>query len=169
MLAACEKFLDFFERSRSFDAYISTCRRTRLLSGCFIRPRPRPRERESEQKRNAMKTKLMWVATWGELARAAGYSARKLTRMCGISRSALGRHFNRAHNQSPQKWLDEQRLLVALEELLAGKAVKVAALDAGFKQSSHFCRKFKERFHVTPLEFVAAHRRETQVVTADNK
>lgn len=34
-----------------------------------------------------------------------------------------------------------------------GLPVKVVALDLGFKQASHFCRKFKSCFGIAPSRF----------------
>jgi transcriptional regulator GlxA family with amidase domain len=92
---------------------------------------------------------------WEHLAEAAGFEANKLAKLCGVSPRQLRRVFQRCLGRSPQAWLDEMRVWAAQDLLLAGQPVKDVAWELGFKQSSHFCRKFKERFNLTPTAFVA--------------
>lgn len=93
-----------------------------------------------------------------EFARTANYNARELARLCGISSRQLQRDFREWFQCSPQKWLDDQRMDAAQKLLLSGESVKKAASDLGFKHTSHFCRKFKRRYHMTPSEFVTCKR-----------
>ena len=90
---------------------------------------------------------------WDRLAETAHYNANELARTCGISTRQLQRHFRRCFRCSPQSWLNERRLQAAQVMLLAGDSVKKVALDLGFKQSSHFCRQFKNRKKMTPSQF----------------
>jgi len=92
---------------------------------------------------------------WQELAQSARYNAAALAKLCRLSPRQLQRRFRRALGCSPQLWLDEQRILAAQKLLLSGYSVKETAAKLHFKQSSHFCRQFKEYHNLTPLEFVA--------------
>lgn len=88
-----------------------------------------------------------------QIAAAAQYDARKLARLRQVSPRQLQREFQRIHRRTPQAWLNEQRILAARQLLLAGHPVKNVAQDLGYKQSSHFCRQFKQYNLMTPSEF----------------
>lgn len=117
----------------------------------------------------AMKTRLAGITNWAERAEAADYNVRNFAKACGVSPRALRRYFQRAFKQAPQKWLNELRLMVGQQKLLTGEQVKAAAADGGFKHASSFCRTFKEKFHLTPLQFAALYRKELQVAAKANK
>jgi len=85
----------------------------------------------------------------------AKWSVATLAKDCGVSPRQLQRYFQRQFGRTPQDWLNEQRLNAAPPKLRSGQPVKVVALELGFKQSSHFCRKFKTYHQLTPSEFVA--------------
>ena len=89
-----------------------------------------------------------------ELASKANYDSRALARLCHLSTRQLQREFRRHFGASPQQWLDQHRLNAAGSLLLSGEPVKKVAYDLGFKQTSHFCRKFKFHHRMTPREFV---------------
>lgn len=89
-----------------------------------------------------------------KLAREAGYRARELAKVCGLSTRQLQRRFKLALGRTPQDWLDELRMKTAEDMLLQGCSVKCAALETGFRQVSHFCRCFKAKHHVTASQFV---------------
>ena len=88
------------------------------------------------------------------LAKLAGYRTAKLAKLCKLSVRQLERSLLRELGRSPCEWLNEQRILDAREPLLTGESIKKVAADLNFKQSSHFCRNFKEHFGMTPSEFV---------------
>ena len=91
-----------------------------------------------------------------ELAAQANYDSHALAKLCKLSTRQLQREFRRHFRVPPQQWLDEQRLKAAGPLLLSGEPVKKVAYDLGFKQTSHFCRKFKFHHRMTPREFVSA-------------
>jgi AraC-like DNA-binding protein len=92
---------------------------------------------------------------WGSLANQAHYNARNLAQLYGRSMRQLQREFKRLFHQSPQAWLDERRIKAAGPLLLSGAPIKNVASDLGFKQTSHFYRKFKSQNGVTPSKFVS--------------
>ena len=91
-----------------------------------------------------------------QLARTAQYDCQTMARLCNLSLRQLEREFRRRFDCSPHEWLNVLRIRIACERLLAGEPVKKIALDLGYKQSSHFCRQFKERTKFTPSEFITA-------------
>jgi AraC-like DNA-binding protein len=93
---------------------------------------------------------------WQGLAGDAQYNARNLAKLCGISNRQLQRRFQREFGRTPQEWLDEQRIKAAGQLLLLGEPLKKVAFDLGYKQTSHFCRKFKSKFKLTPSQFIAS-------------
>jgi AraC family transcriptional regulator len=100
-----------------------------------------------------MARKMIAVQGWEDLAMAARYNARELAKLCHVSVRQLERDFRLELERTPQDWLNEQRLIVAQQKLLAGELVKVVALELGFKQVSHFCRQFKSLHNLTPSQF----------------
>lgn len=90
---------------------------------------------------------------WRQLAISARYDSRNLAELIKITPRQLQRIFRNEFGQTPQDWLNEQRILAAKQLLRTGEAVKKIALDLGFKQSSHFCRQFKILNGLTPSEF----------------
>ena len=94
------------------------------------------------------------VQRWEELAETAHFEARKLAKLCRLSRRQLEREFRRCLGRTPQAWLNERRLVTARQLLLSGLSIKAVAIELGFKQTSHFCRQFKLLNCVTPSQFV---------------
>ncbi|TYP88994.1 AraC family transcriptional regulator [Blastococcus xanthinilyticus] len=64
------------------------------------------------------------------------------------------------HERTPAQWIGERRLQRARERLRdpdAGRtSIGVVARQSGFPDSSHFSRRFRERFGVSPTEWRAA-------------
>jgi transcriptional regulator GlxA family with amidase domain len=93
---------------------------------------------------------------WEDLAGTARYDAKELAQLCHLSVRQLERDFRHYLERSPQDWLNEQRIKAAQQLLLSSQpAIKVVALELGFKQSSHFCRQFKNQTRLTPTEFAS--------------
>jgi AraC-like DNA-binding protein len=92
--------------------------------------------------------------SWTELAKVARYNVGSFAKLCRLSNRQLQRQFRSYLGCSPQVWLDEQRIAAACPLLLSGKSVKMVAYDLGFKQTSHFCRKFKAANKMTPSQFI---------------
>jgi len=109
------------------------------------------------------------LRTWQKLARLACYRARDLARHCARSPRQLERIFHQQFSSTPQKWLDEQRLIAARELLSSGEPLKNIAAELGFKQTSHFCRKFKALHKVTPSNFALSCLVTGEMSLTDNK
>lgn len=104
-------------------------------------------------------SQLERIADWVLLAQKAGYRANKLANLNGISLRQLERFFIEHFKRPPQEWLDELRLIKAALFLVSGRRVKEVAVQLGFRNVSHFSRKF-ERYHgCRPIEFVRIHDR----------
>ena len=65
-------------------------------------------------------------------------------------RNIARRHFG----CSLRFWLDEQRLRLAVELLREQNSVKSVSASLGFRQVSHFSRKFKLRYKLPPSNFL---------------
>ena len=78
----------------------------------------------------------------------------------GVCPRQLGRYTHATFGNSPQEWLDEQRLIMAVAMLRKNIAVKEVALTLGFKQTSHFSREFKLRYGLSPTAFLLWIKRE---------
>lgn len=99
---------------------------------------------------------LAQIEHWIQLAEQSTYSAMVMSRSLGISKRQLRRYARTCLNRSLQNWLDEQRLIRAGQMLKKVQMVKVVAFQLGFKQVSHFSRKFKLRYGVCPTAYLAS-------------
>lgn len=71
----------------------------------------------------------------------------------GRSLATFKRDFARISDVTPQKWLNEKRLVRAEEILRKGKAtIKDVYYLVGFKNRSHFSTIFKKRFGIPPSQ-----------------
>jgi len=52
------------------------------------------------------------------------------------------------------KYITQRRLEKARNTLLTSKKVKIAMIESGFSDAANFCRKFKEKYHITPSQFM---------------
>ena len=89
-----------------------------------------------------------------DLAEPAHFKVQELAALSGLSVRQLERITKRKFSMPPQKWLDIARLNASLPLLRKIRCVKIVGLELGFKHTSHFCRKFKAQFLVTPSEFI---------------
>lgn len=76
-----------------------------------------------------------------------------LTRLSGLSRTALIRAFRRETGLTPHAWLTDRRVRAARAQLATGAAPSEVALACGFCDQSHLNRAFKARVGVTPGAF----------------
>jgi AraC-like DNA-binding protein len=70
--------------------------------------------------------------------------------LTGRSLATFKRDFNQIFNESPNKWLQQQRLSEAYFLLKNGRKVTDVYMDAGFKDLSHFSFAFKKMYGVNP-------------------
>jgi AraC-like DNA-binding protein len=79
-------------------------------------------------------------------------------RMTGRSLSAFKRDFKATYQQTPGKWLNDKRLEYASALLLTSEMnVNEVCFESGFKNSSHFNKAFKEKYHLPPNQFRIQH------------
>ena len=104
-------------------------------------------------------SQLERIADWALRAQEAGYRAGELAKLNGVSLRQLERFFIDYFRRPPQDWLDELRLIKAALFLVSGRRVKEVATLLGFRDMSHFSRRF-ERYHgCRPMQFVRIHDR----------
>jgi AraC-like DNA-binding protein len=89
-----------------------------------------------------------------KFAEKADYRAVNLAKSLGICRKQLERLTRRHFGQTPQRWLDNQRLDKAVVMLKRNETIKEVAIKLGFKQFSHFSRKFKQYHGLPPKHYV---------------
>ncbi|MCH6257827.1 helix-turn-helix transcriptional regulator [Puniceicoccaceae bacterium K14] len=87
-----------------------------------------------------------------EIAAEAGYNVNKVAESFDITVRQLQRDFKKNLGRTPQDWLNEQRMIAAYQLLQESRSVKEVAFELGFKQVSHFCRKIKTTYGMTPSE-----------------
>ena len=81
-------------------------------------------------------------------------TAESLAELAGVSLRTLQRLFRDRFGTSPMNWLMEARLQEAARLIRGGDdPVTKIAYRVGFKDPSHFTRRFKSRFGVSPNEF----------------
>src|SRR5688572_11251536 len=97
--------------------------------------------------------RLETITNWDPLIAESGYSVKNLAAHCGYSVRSLQRFISSKFNRGLLDFIADVRLRNAHALLQTGVSVKEVAADLGYKQSSHFCRCFKERYRITPSEF----------------
>jgi AraC-like DNA-binding protein len=97
-----------------------------------------------------------YVPLLRDLAPEFGYSSRGLARALRITPRHLQRIFAATLGQTPQSWLNEQRLLAARQMLQTACTVKEVAYSLGFHSASQLSRDFKSHFGVAPSTFLVS-------------
>jgi AraC-like DNA-binding protein len=92
-----------------------------------------------------------------KFASQARYQPRALGRLCHMNPRLLEREFHKYFGVSPTAWLESYRERRAEQLALAGWRAKEIANDLGYKQLSHFSRKFKETHGITLRNWKKAH------------
>ncbi len=89
-------------------------------------------------------------------ARAAeSETTHRLAAAVGLGPRALERRFVAETGLSPGRWRQHHFLLTALEQIAAGRPVKIVAADAGYASPSAFIAVFRKTFGVTPGRYFA--------------
>ena len=91
---------------------------------------------------------------WRQMAQECDYKTGLFAKRIGVSSRQLRRYTHHFFGTSPQKWLNQQRMAIALEMLKKHRSVKVVAMELGFKQVSHFSRLFKHHHQQPPANHV---------------
>jgi transcriptional regulator GlxA family with amidase domain len=94
-------------------------------------------------KTQSVRTRLLAIQNWAELATAAEYRASRLAHLCGVEPRSLQRFFRTYLGISPQRWLDEARDFEAARLVLNGERTKEIAYRVGYKHASTLCHRFK--------------------------
>ena len=89
------------------------------------------------------------------MAASANYDATKMAALFNISTRQLERKFKLSLGCSPQRWLNELKILKAQELLLAGRSVKETSGGLGYRHASYLCYQFKLISGVTPKKFLS--------------
>lgn len=75
-------------------------------------------------------------------------------RLCNRSVSSFKRDFLSVYKTTPGRWLIEKKLARARQLLLRDdNPIADIAFDSGFENTAHFCRLFKQRTGVTPMQY----------------
>lgn len=74
--------------------------------------------------------------------------------LCNRSVSSFKRDFQAIYKTSPGRWLIEKKLETAKKLLLQSvKAVADVSFESGFENNANFCRLFKQKTGLTPLQY----------------
>jgi len=81
-------------------------------------------------------------------------SMEEFARLSGRSLSTFKRDFKVFYNQTPGKWLNNKRLEYA-KSLLENPELNINDIcwESGFKNTSHFNRRFKDKYKLPPNQF----------------
>jgi AraC-like DNA-binding protein len=99
------------------------------------------------------KSRLDTIRDWEARAKRAGFRVSLLPSDCGVSRRQLHRFFLLKFHEPPRRWLAEQQLREAANDLTHGLLAKEAMSRTGFKTAAHFARAFKRFYQVPPTVF----------------
>jgi AraC-like DNA-binding protein len=84
----------------------------------------------------------------------ASLSIAELATLCGMSISTFQRTFHNIFEQTPAKYILEQRMIKAKKMLRnQNKRISEIAYDCGYQSTSTFNRLFKKLFNLSPSEF----------------
>lgn len=86
--------------------------------------------------------------------------------LCSIacmSRSKLYQQFAVLADCSPMEYIQQRRLHRAKQLLAEGQSVTQAFLSTGFVNAGHFCRRFQQRFGITPSQYAGVNQRPTLI------
>jgi AraC-like DNA-binding protein len=132
------------ERAERLGAFIQTmAHRHGLADG--PRGRPAPARSALERVRDYMHSHFREDLSLDRLASVAD-----------LGRHHLSRTFSNAYGLAPHRYLTHLRLAEGRKRLRDGNAIADVAVAVGFSDQSHFHRRFKRAFGVTPSQFQRA-------------
>lgn len=75
-------------------------------------------------------------------------------RLTNRSVSSFKRDFQSLYKTTPGRWLIEKKLERAKKLLIQNDStIADAAFDSGFENTAHFCRLFKQKTGLTPMQY----------------
>jgi len=78
--------------------------------------------------------------------------------LCHMSLSSFKKAFKEYYRSTPAAWLQARKLEYARHQVINSElSINHLALECGFEDPSHFIRLFKQKFHLTPLQFRQKH------------
>ena len=78
----------------------------------------------------------------------------ELAQLCNMSLSTFKRHFRNIYNASPTDYIFERRLDKSKKLLATSEqSIDEVAVNSGFKTTSHYSRKFKEKYGIPPSQY----------------
>ena len=78
--------------------------------------------------------------------------------LCHMSLSTFKKTFQQYYSSTPAVWLKERKLNLAHRLVLSSNlSINQISFDCGFEDTSHFIRVFKEKHHLTPLQYRQKH------------
>ncbi len=83
-----------------------------------------------------------------------GINVTDVVAACNISRRALERRFLKVEEKSLHEAIHTARLELAKDLLMAGKTVAETSYGSGYRTVQHFYHAFKDRFGMTPRDYV---------------
>lgn len=80
----------------------------------------------------------------------AGLSLEDMSKIAGLNKFRLVRSFRQIMNITPARYQENLRINHARDLLLSGEKIRIAALDSGFFDQSHFVHRFKRNIGFPP-------------------
>lgn len=78
----------------------------------------------------------------------------EFAKLTGRSLASFKRDFTAIYKTTPGRWLMQKKLEHAKQLLtVTDKNITQISFDAGFENSSHFIRLFKQFYRITPLQY----------------
>ena len=107
-----------------------------------------------KQKRNIQQHKLQIMIQFIKDNYTKKLSLLDIASSASISKSSALQIFKSKIHVSPVEYLIQYRLTQSARQLrMTEESVYTIAKESGFSDSSYFCRKFKEFYHMTPNEY----------------
>lgn len=98
--------------------------------------------------------RLYQMSTIMEQNFAYNLTLEEYAHLCHMSLSTFKKSFKEYYHTTPAVWLKERKLDRALHQLLTSDmSVSQVSFESGFEDTSHFIRVFKQKHHLTPLQY----------------
>ena len=87
------------------------------------------------------------------------YTIEYMAELCNMSATAFKKRFAEYYRISPHRWFVKQRLTMAAEMLLTEDiSIKEVYYRYHFANYSHFIKRFKREFGLTPKQYIERHK-----------